>query len=125
MGFKENFPSLNRALMAVFGRTVTYTPADLAVPSFSCSADFGIERELIDELEAQSAADRCKCRIEHSAFTAHGLAGPVCRCERRPGDMIMKRDFNGNEEVWDVVEREPEDGGTWILTLERNTRLAL
>ncbi|MCE5334104.1 MAG: hypothetical protein LLG06_05900 [Desulfobacteraceae bacterium] len=116
---------LTAAVMAAFGKTITYTPADLSVSEFSCSADFNIERELLDEFKANAAADRCKCRIEHASFTSHGLSGPVVRQERKIGDTITKQDFNGNEEVWDIVGKEPEDGGTWLLTLERNVRLGL
>ncbi|MCE5335480.1 MAG: hypothetical protein LLG06_12930 [Desulfobacteraceae bacterium] len=116
---------LTAAVMAAFGKPITYMPADMAIPAFPCRADFNIGPELLDELEAHAVSDRCKCRIAHASLTDHGLPGPVDRYERQPGDRITKQDFNGNEEVWDVVEKEPEDGGTWLLTLERNTRLAL
>ncbi|MCE5335077.1 MAG: hypothetical protein LLG06_10890 [Desulfobacteraceae bacterium] len=116
---------LNAAVMAAFGKTITYTPADFSVVAFQCRADFNIGPEMIDQLEAKSVVDRCRCRIEHASLTVHGLSGPVTKQEHRIADQITKPDFNGSDEVWDVIGKEPEDGGTWLLTLERNTRLAL
>lgn len=123
MGYQDNFSGMNTAIMAVFGQAITYTPANVIVAPFTGTADFGIEPEIIDALQRNLVANKCKCRILHSMLTGAGLTDPTPVRERQTGDTITKKDFNGEDQIWTVVDIEPEEAGTWILTLERNLRI--
>jgi len=123
MGFSDNFSSMNAAMMAAFGSDITYHPSDSMIGAFAGRAEFGLEPEIIDELQRNVVADRCRCRIQHSMLTSAGVISPTPARERQAGDTITRKDFNGSDQIWTVVDIEPEEGGTWILTLERNLRI--
>ena len=59
----------------------------------------------------------------HADLIAGGITVPTAWEERRKGDAITKRDLNGNTEIWYVIKKEPEETGSWLLTLQKNIRI--
>jgi len=120
MGYWDNFPAVSSKMVATFGQTVTYKPADTGIADFECQVVLG-EVEYNDPI-TNAIRDLLECDVLHSDLQAVGKESPTVYSERSIGDQIEIDDPDGTPVNWQVIEKRHE-AGIWTLVLEKNIRI--
>lgn len=120
MSFATAIAAANVGLFANYGEAVTYIPASGGA-SFTCSAV--VSRVEVEDVDSRILRDICEAQIRHTDLDTNAIDEPTCYRERQAGDQVTTTNQNGDSTTWKVIDAIYEYG-IWILTLEKNIRIA-